>query len=120
MSERSDGGFGWFLFGFFLGGLIGATVALAYAPEKGQETRERLREKGIELQGQAQQAAGKVKERLGDLRDQAEVQIGQVRQQVEQGVQAARQYTDEISGRLQGKPSDLADEVEEVEDEDEA
>jgi gas vesicle protein len=103
MSEKSDGGFGWFLFGFFLGGLIGAAVALAYAPEKGQETRERLREKGIELQGQAQQVAGKVKARVGELRQQAEVQIGQVRQQVEQGVQAARQYTEGLSERLQGK-----------------
>ena len=106
MSEKSSGGFGWFLFGFLSGGVIGATIALAYAPEKGGETRERLREKGVELQGQAQQVAGQVRERLGELRQQAEVQIGQVRQQVEQGVQAARQYTDELSGRIQGKPEE--------------
>jgi len=116
MSDNSDGGFGWFVFGFFLGGLIGATVALAYAPEKGEETRELLREKGIELQGQVQQVAGKAKERLGELRQQAEVQIGQVRQQVEQGVQAARQYTDELSGRLPSKPADVETVVEEIVD----
>jgi gas vesicle protein len=106
MSKKGNGGFGWFLLGFFLGGVIGATAALAYAPEKGDETRERLREKGIELQGQAQQVAGKVKERVGVLRQQAEVQIGQVRQQVEQGVQAARQYTEGLSERLQSKPGE--------------
>ncbi len=101
MSEQQSGGFGWFILGFLVGGLAGATVALAYAPESGEETRERLRLKGIELRGQAEQVAGKARGRVDELRRQAEEQVGSVRSQVEQGVQAARGYAENVSNRMQ-------------------
>jgi len=52
MSDR--GGSGDFLAGFFFGAFVGAAVALLFAPERGQEVREQIREKGIELQQLAQ------------------------------------------------------------------
>ena len=36
----SDGGSGDFFKGFLIGGMIGAVVALLYAPQSGKETRE--------------------------------------------------------------------------------
>jgi len=47
MSDRD--GFGPFLFGFLLGGITGAVVALLYAPQSGEETRTVIKEKAIEL-----------------------------------------------------------------------
>lgn len=47
MTERDN--FGTFLFGFLLGGITGAVVALLYAPQSGEETRTVIKEKAIEL-----------------------------------------------------------------------
>lgn len=38
-----------FIAGFVIGGLVGATLALLLAPNSGQETRARLKNKGFEL-----------------------------------------------------------------------
>ena len=40
---------GRFMAGFVLGGLIGSTTALLFAPQKGEETVAMVREKGIEI-----------------------------------------------------------------------
>jgi gas vesicle protein len=89
MNERRGGGFGWFLFGFLLGGLVGAAVALIYTPESGEEMQERLREGGIDLRGRVEEIAEKARERLEELREQAREQMGQMREQFEQ-MQAGR------------------------------
>ena len=47
MTDRDN--FGTFLFGFLLGGITGAVVALLYAPQSGEETRTVIKEKAIEL-----------------------------------------------------------------------
>lgn len=86
MNRQDGSGIGWFLFGFLMGGLVGAAVALAFAPQSGEETRRMLREKGIELRGRAEEAYGQIRERVGELREQAEAQYGQVREQVERTV----------------------------------
>ena len=44
MSDSKD--FGAFLIGFIVGGLTGAAVALLFAPQSGEETRELIHEKG--------------------------------------------------------------------------
>ena len=53
MSDRDD--FGAFVSGFVFGGLIGAAVALILAPQSGEETREIIRTKSIELRDSAGQ-----------------------------------------------------------------
>ena len=84
MNRQDGSGIGWFLFGFLLGGLVGAAVALAFAPQSGEETRRLLREKGVELRGRAEETYGQIRERVDELREQAESQIGQAREQVQQ------------------------------------
>jgi gas vesicle protein len=64
-----------FLIGLILGGLIGAAVALLYAPQSGEETRAAIRDKSIELKEQAMEQATV-------LRDQAQQQITSLQQQV--------------------------------------
>ena len=48
-----------FSVGFVLGAAIGAGLALILAPARGQETRIRLREEGIELVGRGKEVAEK-------------------------------------------------------------
>lgn len=48
-----DRGGGDFLAGFVFGGMVGAALALLFAPQRGEETRAQLRERGLELRGHA-------------------------------------------------------------------
>lgn len=48
MSNRNK--LGKFLSGYILGSLIGAVLALIFAPESGEEMRDQIRSKYIELQ----------------------------------------------------------------------
>ena len=48
MAGDSGGGF---VAGFILGGLVGAALAIVFAPQSGEETVSMIREKGIELKG---------------------------------------------------------------------
>ncbi len=65
MAERDD--FGSFLVGFIIGGLTGAVVSLLLAPQSGDETRAVLREKAIELQERASEAADDARERSKEI-----------------------------------------------------
>jgi gas vesicle protein len=58
------GFFGSFLLGFLMGGLIGGIVALLFAPQSGEETREMIKDKSIEIRDQAQERAGAAAEQL--------------------------------------------------------
>ena len=66
-----------FLIGFIVGGLIGAAVALLYAPQSGEETRAQIKEKSIEIRDQASEQAAA-------YRAQAEKQISSLRQKVDE------------------------------------
>ena len=48
MSNRNN--FGSFLFGWIMGGFVGAVLALIFAPRSGPETRSMIRDRYIELQ----------------------------------------------------------------------
>ena len=80
MSNHNDNTMG-MMFAFLVGGLIGAGLALLYAPASGEETRRRLKEqaahKGDELkQGYAavidtvEEGVGKVKEMIEDRKSE--------------------------------------------------
>ena len=71
MSNDSDNGLVSFLAGLLIGGIIGAGVALLFAPLSGEETRGVIRDKSIELRDRAydlsDQYSTKVKETAADL-----------------------------------------------------
>lgn len=52
-----------FLAGFLLGGIVGAAVALLMAPQSGEQIREDLRERGIELRNRSEEFSGEAMER---------------------------------------------------------
>ena len=59
--------------GLMIGGLVGAVVALLYAPSSGEETRARMRGRAIELQdtlSQAKSKAAEMKQRAKTIADE--------------------------------------------------
>ena len=81
--SNNESDLGSFVAGFLLGGLIGAGAALLLAPQSGEETREMLRERGIELKSRAEEAAS-------EFSSKAETFISEGREQVETAVESAR------------------------------
>jgi gas vesicle protein len=64
----SNGGFGEFIVGVFVGSIIGAGVALLLAPKSGAETREYLKEKVLELK---EKLPEQIKEEAKHLKEEA-------------------------------------------------
>jgi len=116
-----NGSNGWeFAAGFFIGGvvggLLGAAAALLMAPQTGEDTRQLLREKGIELRDQAgdfsvearkraDEASATMRERSKSLSESARVTLDdrmtQVKEAYETGRQAAEKKMDELRQGIQ-------------------
>lgn len=64
--KHEEGGYsaGPLIFSFFLGGLIGAGVALLFAPKPGKETREKIRGLAEEAIEKAEEVIGQAKGRV--------------------------------------------------------
>jgi len=64
--KHEEGGYGAgpLIFSFFLGGLIGAGVALLFAPKSGRETREKIKEFAGEAKGKAEEVLEQVKSKV--------------------------------------------------------
>lgn len=86
---------------FLIGGLIGAGIALLMAPQSGQETREMLRDRGVELKEKAKDTAEdtkhraervleETKDRAESLRHRGQEMMQETRDKVESEVQAAK------------------------------
>jgi gas vesicle protein len=98
--ERRSGGFSSFL----LGALIGAGLALLYAPRSGKETRreiadgaQRLRDASEEAIRRAQKA---MTDSVDDLKDQVNARIESARQAMDAGREAARATRADLDRRV--------------------
>jgi gas vesicle protein len=91
-----------FVLGMVLGGLVGAAVALLYAPQSGDETRARLGEKADELKDKAVDAASHARDSVvtaadtarrsaGELADRANQRLTETRDRVKSAVDAGRE-----------------------------
>lgn len=67
---------GSFLAGAIVGGLAGMVLGLLWAPQSGEETRERIRQKSIEMQGAAE-------ETLDEARTKAEAVAADIKRRAE-------------------------------------
>jgi gas vesicle protein len=90
---NNDSDFGAFLSGFVIGGLVGAAVSLMMAPQSGEETREQIRTKGIELRGRAE-------DEIADLRVRAEQTLADVRAQADDVQQKTMKMVDEARSKV--------------------
>jgi len=64
MEDNGSRGIGSVISSFFLGGLIGAGVALLVAPKAGSDTREQIRDFTGSVKGKADDYYGQVKETI--------------------------------------------------------
>ena len=94
-----------FLAGFIVGGLVGAAVALIFAPQSGDETRARLRERGIELRDSAEGFSVEAKKRAGGVQERSkgvlEHQKTRLQEAIEEGKQAASRKKEDLLGKLE-------------------
>ena len=72
MSDREEGHTSSFAAGLLLGGLIGAGLALLFAPQSGEETRRLIRRRTKRLAADARDRYDDLKDRVRRARREAE------------------------------------------------
>jgi len=77
MSDNSGSEIGAFFAGFMVGGLVGAAAALLLAPQSGEQTRDQIKQKSIELQGKAEDS-------ITDARAKAEAVAADIKRRAEE------------------------------------
>jgi len=87
MSKNDGSNFVEVSFAFLLGSLVGATIALLYAPASGEQTRRRLREATDDMQEN-------LRDQYGRLSDKAEIEMSRMKDRVNEGVNQAKGYYD--------------------------
>jgi gas vesicle protein len=112
MSDR-DNDFGVFFSGFLIGGLIGAAVALLFAPQSGEETRAMIRDKSIEIKDKVEQTAADARTKAEELAKDAKAKAeelqrrGQVileeqRTRIEQAIDAGKKAAQSKRAQISG------------------
>jgi gas vesicle protein len=113
----ADDSRGWeFLTGFLLGTVVGAAVALLLAPQSGEDTRELIRDRGIELKGRATDLTDTGRKRAEELAEDArrraeearergrlvlEEQRNRLQTAIDEGKEAAQKKREELLARLE-------------------
>ena len=99
--ERDSGGG---LGSFVLGALVGAGIALLFAPKTGEETQKELKARALKLrsatEGRLREAQTRLEERLGEARDGVHARVETVKEAVDAGRVAAREARDELERKL--------------------
>jgi gas vesicle protein len=100
--EREGGGG---LGSFVLGALVGAGLALLFAPQSGEDTQEDIKAGALKLKEAAQDRAREVQHDLEDrftaARENVHARIESVREAVDSGRQAAHEAREELGQRLE-------------------
>lgn len=86
---------------FILGALVGAGVALLFAPKSGEETQEEIRERAAQLRSTAEERMRAAQKRLEDRMDQAREGVNDRIEHVKEAVEAGRQAATEARGELE-------------------
>jgi len=89
------------ILGFFIGGLVGAGVALLLAPQPGTETRQKIRELAEDAKGKAveyaEEAKGKVTSTVGKAKEIFEEKKSLVTAAVEAGKEAYEKEKEKLT-----------------------
>jgi gas vesicle protein len=98
-------------FAFLLGGVVGATVALLFAPASGEQTRRRIKEATDDM-------STNVREEYGRIRDKAEIQVSRLKDRASEGVNQAKSYYDQKKTKIREAYSEGKRAFEEEQDKD--
>lgn len=101
VERDSGGGFG----SFCLGALVGAGLALLFAPQSGEETQEEIRARAQKLRLAAEErmreAQVTLEDRLENVREGVESRVELVRDAVESGRAAAEEARTDLEAKLE-------------------
>jgi gas vesicle protein len=86
MSDRSL-----FAVGFVLGAVAGAAAALMLTPYSGDEMRDQLKEKGIELKTEAERLATDAKTQAQELQEKGRIVVSDNVKKAQEAVQVAQE-----------------------------
>lgn len=99
--ESGNGGVGAFL----VGALLGAGVALLFAPRSGEETQKEIRDRAIHFKESAEErvreAQRQVEERLDQARTDLMDRVDAVKEAVESGRESAREARGDLEHRIE-------------------
>lgn len=102
-----------FLVGLLIGGALGATAALLYAPQAGEETRETIKSKGIGIKDSATDVYGQVKEQTTTIASQVKNSATSLAGTVKDSASSVANAVGETATRVK---TDLSEGVSEVSD----
>lgn len=90
---QQDSGFsaGTVLLSFFIGGIIGAGVALLTAPKTGEETRKMIKEFAEDARDRAEEYAGQVKEKASGFVDKGKDLLDKEKNIITKAVEAGKE-----------------------------
>lgn len=98
--DRDSGGIGSFL----VGALVGAGLALLFAPQTGEETQEEIRERAKKLRSVAEERIKEAQQvlelRLEGVREELHERVDQIKEAVDSGRQAAVEARGDLSDKL--------------------
>jgi gas vesicle protein len=80
-----------FFQGMVLGALIGGTLALLYAPAKGSDTRQFIRDKAEDAARMIQDKAGDIKEMASEVAEDVQGKAAETRRRGEEALRAVKE-----------------------------
>lgn len=111
----ANGDGGEFFKGFLFGGIVGAAFSLLYAPKTGKEMREDIRQRSLELKGEADDKIELAQKRLENLLDESRKQIETLRKEAEEAAKelkvAAEQKLDEGKNYVASEKTRIKDAI---------
>ena len=81
--SKQENEFGTFVVGFFVGTLLGAAAGLLYAPQSGEETRDQIRQKSVDLSEQAAQKAEEARAKAEEILAEAKEKLEEATQELQ-------------------------------------
>mgnify|MGYP003574309192 CR=1 FL=1 len=101
IEREGSGGLG----SFVLGALVGAGLALLFAPQTGEETQEEIKTRALKLKGVAQErvrdAQTNLEGRLSVARENVQARVESVREAVDSGRKAALEARGDLEKKLE-------------------
>jgi gas vesicle protein len=95
MGQQDSGyGAGSVLLSFFIGGIIGAGVALLTTPKTGPETRKIIRDFAEDARDKAEEYVGQVKEKAGDYVEKGKEFLDNQKNIISRAVEAGKEAYD--------------------------